>query len=600
MAEQAVQSDDMTLKRVFQDFYRVPDYQREYVWGEADPKGERGDEVEQFLKDIYQEFESATKEVAPEYFIGTIVVCPASDEVYDLIDGQQRTTTAFLALCAIRDLLEERREQPPADLPNQIAASNTDWQGQTTRRIKLDLQYEDSRGVLDHYARGDWANAPIEGTRSIANIAGAYRAIREFLTTQLKDDSAALRRFYGYFTNKVKLIRIQTASVAKALKIFETINDRGVGLDAMDLLKNLLFMNASPKDFAALKDTWRKVTDAIYNAHEKPLRFLRYFLFASYQVDAQLQEDAIYDWFLKNETKTRHASDPIGFATRLLDAAKAYASFVKGFNPAGQPEPGIANTRYLGGSAVRQHYILLLAGRHLKSDLLGKLSREVENLMFVYLISNTPTKDYERSIIEGAEKLRALASDDEFERFRENFFSEAKKQLARRFDAALLTIHKGDMRGFRMRYLLAKLTQHIDVKAYGSTGGHGSLANYIDGKNDIEHILPENPSAEALAEFGESDLSAEVPQALGNLVLLEKTINQLLGNKPYSKKVGVYPNSQFLLVKCQASRPTFGVADQISRVVATVPSFPLWTRQTIEDRQKFLAKLAHEVWGMPA
>ena len=146
---------------MFQDFYRVPDYQREYVWGEADPKGERGDEVEQFLKDIYQEFESATKEAAPEYFIGTIVVCPASDEVYDLIDGQQRTTTAFLALCAIRDLLEERREQPPADLPNQIAASNTDWQGQTTRRIKLDLQYEDSRGVLDHYARGDWANAPI-------------------------------------------------------------------------------------------------------------------------------------------------------------------------------------------------------------------------------------------------------------------------------------------------------------------------------------------------------------------------------------------------------------------------------------------------------
>jgi hypothetical protein len=600
MTEQAVQSDDMTLKRVFQDFYRVPDYQREYVWGEADPKGERGDEVEQFLKDIYQEFESATKDSAPEYFIGTIVVCPASDEVYDLIDGQQRTTTAFLALCAIRDLLEERSEQPPADLPNQISASNTDWQGHTTRRIKLDLQYEDSRGVLDHYARGDWANAPVEGTRSIANIGGAYRAIREFLTTQLKDDAAALRRFYGYFTNKVKLIRIQTASVAKALKIFETINDRGVGLDAMDLLKNLLFMNASPKDFAILKDTWRKITDAIYNAHEKPLRFLRYFLLASYRVDVQLQEDAIYDWFLKNEKKTRHASDPIGFANRLLDAAKAYAGFVKGLNPTGQQEAGITNTRYLGGSAVRQHYILLLAGRHLRNDVFGKLASEVENLMFVYLVSNTPTKEYERSIIEGAEKLRAITSDDEFERFRESFFSEAKRQLARKFDAALLALHKGDMRAFRMRYLLAKLTQHIDVQAYGSTGGHGSLANYIDGKNDIEHILPENPSLEALAEFGESDMGSELPQALGNLVLLEKTINQLLGNKQYSKKVAVYPNSQFILAKCQASRPTFGVADQISRVVATVPSFPGWNRQAIEERQKYMAKLARDVWGMPA
>jgi uncharacterized protein with ParB-like and HNH nuclease domain len=34
----------------------------------------------------------------------------------------------------------------------------------------------------------------------------------------------------------VKLIRIQTEDVAKALKIFETINDRGVGLNSMDLL----------------------------------------------------------------------------------------------------------------------------------------------------------------------------------------------------------------------------------------------------------------------------------------------------------------------------------------------------------------------------
>jgi uncharacterized protein with ParB-like and HNH nuclease domain len=35
MGEQSIQSDDMTLKRVYQDFYRVPDYQREYVWGET-------------------------------------------------------------------------------------------------------------------------------------------------------------------------------------------------------------------------------------------------------------------------------------------------------------------------------------------------------------------------------------------------------------------------------------------------------------------------------------------------------------------------------------------------------------------------------------
>jgi len=36
MTEQSIVPQDVTLKRLFQDFYRVPDYQREYVWGESD------------------------------------------------------------------------------------------------------------------------------------------------------------------------------------------------------------------------------------------------------------------------------------------------------------------------------------------------------------------------------------------------------------------------------------------------------------------------------------------------------------------------------------------------------------------------------------
>jgi len=84
VADQTIKSDDLTIAQLFQSFYRVPDYQREYVWGEVDSRGERGDEVEQFLRDIYAEFEQATSENSPEYFIGTIVVCPGKDAVYDL------------------------------------------------------------------------------------------------------------------------------------------------------------------------------------------------------------------------------------------------------------------------------------------------------------------------------------------------------------------------------------------------------------------------------------------------------------------------------------------------------------------------------------
>ena len=37
--------------------------------------------------------------------------------------------------------------------------------------------------------------------------------------------------------HKVNFVQIETPSVSDALKIFETINERGVGLNPMELLK---------------------------------------------------------------------------------------------------------------------------------------------------------------------------------------------------------------------------------------------------------------------------------------------------------------------------------------------------------------------------
>jgi uncharacterized protein with ParB-like and HNH nuclease domain len=146
-------------------FYRVPDYQREYVWGERDPKGERGDEVNQFLDDIHTEFQGATKESAPEYFIGMIVVCPSAESVLELIDGQQRLTTTFLTLCAIRDYLTELEQVLPEELPRQINASETDWRGKVEHRLRLDLQYEDAADILQSYAQGSRGETPAKQTR---------------------------------------------------------------------------------------------------------------------------------------------------------------------------------------------------------------------------------------------------------------------------------------------------------------------------------------------------------------------------------------------------------------------------------------------------
>lgn len=597
MTEQSIISDDMTLKRLFQDFYRVPDYQREYVWGETNPKGEGGEEVDQFLTDIFAEYENATKDSAPEYFIGTIVVCVGSDDVFELIDGQQRTTTAYLTLCALRDALVELGQSLPEELKGQIASSTVDWQGESIARFRLELQYEDSGGVLVQYAEGNAAQANKELTRSIRNIGNAYLTIREFITSTLKNDPAHIRRFHGYLTNKVKIIRIQTPTIAKALKIFETINDRGVGLDAMDLLKNLLFMNAKEAEYSKLKDVWKQLTDEIYAANEKPLRFLRYYLLATFDVDSKLREELIYDWFQKNEKLTKHATEPLKFAQRLLDAAKAYRRFANGMNASGGAERGLANTRTLGGKSIKQHFIILMAGRHLNPTNFTTLCDEIEKTMFVWLMSGTAGKEYERLIVDAAHALRA-ATDDDFDVFVQQHFKKERVGLAANFRQKLLSLKVGDTRQFRLRYLLAKLTQHIDLLAYGPSQGRDNLDDYVSGGNDIEHILPDSGDAEAVAEFGEGGDDQEIIQQLGNLLLIEKSINRAIQNVKYSDKIKTYPQSKYLMTRCQADKASgqVGVADKITKAVEELEVFPVWNKSAVEQRQAFLARLASTVW----
>src|SRR5262245_58485796 len=88
-----IENHKYTVEEAFKEcFYVVPDYQREYVWTDK--------EVQQLLDDINEQVEAGT---TSEYFIGTVLVSPGRTKAeFEVIDGQQRLTTLFLLLCALR------------------------------------------------------------------------------------------------------------------------------------------------------------------------------------------------------------------------------------------------------------------------------------------------------------------------------------------------------------------------------------------------------------------------------------------------------------------------------------------------------------------
>ena len=106
---------------------------------------------------------------------------------------------------------------------------------------------------------------------SLENILNAYDAVYRYLEDNYKANGS-LKKYWGYLSNNVVFIQIST-DVSSALKIFETINERGIGLNPMDLLKNLLFTQVKKDDFNKLKNQWKKVTGPLEKHKEKALRF---------------------------------------------------------------------------------------------------------------------------------------------------------------------------------------------------------------------------------------------------------------------------------------------------------------------------------------
>lgn len=590
-----IESNDLSISQIFKDFYAVPDFQREYVW-------ER-EHVEKLLEDVLDEFYDEDNRLikGPEYFLGSIVACRNHEGIFQLIDGQQRMTTIYLVLCAARDALSEADDKPTRVLEAQLSDAYSDpITGEDVERHRLTLQYEDSDGILEKLVKANQPAASIiESTESVRKILAAYRTISEFLSVNLRDEPAEIKKFLVAFTCRIKLIRILTPTITNALKVFETINDRGVGLNAMDLLKNLLFMKTSSGDYSKLKDRWKVLIDVLDECGEKPLRFLRYYIMSHHDIDYRrgIREDEIYEWFVKNTGVCGIDRDPLGFAETLTECARSHANFLSSRDRQGNDNRYLRNLALLGG-ALRQQHILLFAGRHLAPDLFDQLCRAIENLFFCYIITREPTKTFERNFARWSRELRNCDNADALDSFLKKYFTADLRGRTERFDFSFRELTQGNIQQYRMRYILAKLTQYIEEQAWGSPT-YARLDRYTDKSVHVEHILPQTPAPNVLKAFDKPDEYDDFVGRLGNLTLLEKTINSSVSNGSYADKLSGFRQSSFLLTKSLAEKPHVGADTQLNRAVADLVQFGNWNSQTIAQRQEMLTALARKVWNMP-
>ena len=261
---------DLLLRSVGSQFV-IPVYQRNYTWT-------ANHEVKQLLSDI----DAVVRKERERHFIGIIIYLEKNIDYANrersLIDGQQRLTTLFLILYAVKYILTEQKKTEEATLIEKQYLIN---EYSKTNKLKLKPLISDDE-VYQQIVEGKFADIN-KDSNVYKNFAYIKSHIKEILATHSVNDHlhAVSVNDYLQAVNKLYLVCVPVGMGDYPQKIFESINATGVKLTASDLIRNFLLMPIdSERQDDYYKKYWKPIESIFDNDSKKMQDFFRYFLMA--------------------------------------------------------------------------------------------------------------------------------------------------------------------------------------------------------------------------------------------------------------------------------------------------------------------------------
>lgn len=203
--------------------YKIPIYQRNYAW-------ER-EEIRALINDVY---DSMTKSV---YYIGTLVTYKRDENIYEVIDGQQRLTTIYIILKALG--IET--------IGNHLTYSARKISATTIEKMPK-FSEEKDQGIVD-----------------------GFNYAKEALKDIVGEKKADMETFLDFFLNKVHIIHYRVPKDVDLNHYFEVMNSRGEQLEKHEIIKAKLSNQLTGDDDAMQKFSriWEACSDMGFYIQQK-------------------------------------------------------------------------------------------------------------------------------------------------------------------------------------------------------------------------------------------------------------------------------------------------------------------------------------------
>ena len=538
------------MKAYLDNTLYVPRYQREYSWDEA--------ELEDFWADL-----TTTVQDQDVHFFGQIVIHHDEEEKKRyIIDGQQRTITTVIFLRALQRIYSGN-----AIIKEKSDAKSVDFQianliGMKTRNdngLRLILGHDDRDYFIDKIQTGYPDPNKKEKKKSQERMRKAFLYFEAKLSNEISgitDGNELLDKIDALFkavTEDFTVLYMEASKLDEAFIIFETLNARGKDLETADLLKNYFFSKA--KDINIAEKLWSHMIDSLGGID--PTKFIRHLW------------NSGHDFSREKELYKK--------VVRFIDASKSSNVFLEEMAKYAPVYHDLANPNhcdYFSDDNIKESLIFLknvrassfypvvlaLTSKDFSESDIRNIVETIEIFVFRNftiggIVANRAEISFSKiakKISEGElrtkEDIQAVIRDDKV------------KELFPRWKGSNSSAGK-----FAVRYILRKIHSYLSQTSE-------VVRDY--NKVHIEHIMPQNFSHwENVSEKEHK----EYLWRLGNLALLDATLNKTAQNKPFADKKVYFAQSQI--------KPNDEIAKHDD-----------WGKNEIEARQKRLASLALKIW----
>ncbi len=224
-----LEAHDKLIREIFEGSYQfeIPDYQRPYAWT-TEQAGELFDDLISTMKDINLSGTST------QYFLGSVVLIKNDREPKSsVVDGQQRLSTLTILFAVLREVMPHAADDITDFLYKKGKASLGE-----NNEYRLIAREEDADFFRANIQESGGIMQLINSTNKLEDSRLRYRENTTLLFEKAKKlSSDDLNALWKFLANDCSLVVISTPDLEAAYRIFSVLNNRGLDLAPIDIIK---------------------------------------------------------------------------------------------------------------------------------------------------------------------------------------------------------------------------------------------------------------------------------------------------------------------------------------------------------------------------